>query len=129
MIIKLPIIPDERGNLTFLESQSHIPFDIKRVYWIYDVPGGERRGGHAFKRQNEFIIALSGSFEVLVHNGVTETRTCLNRSYMGLYIPGMTWRSLENFSTNSLALIVSDLDYNPEDYIRSFDHFLKLKNG
>ncbi len=129
MLTQLPKIPDERGNLTFFESDCHIPFKIKRVYWIYDVPGGETRGGHAFIKQNEFIIALSGSFDVVLHDGKSESRTQLNRSYLGLYIPGMTWRSLSNFSTNSLALIVSDLDYDPADYIRNFEQFLQLKNG
>ena len=129
MLTQLPKIPDERGNLTFFESDCHIPFKIKRVYWIYDVPGGETRGGHAFIKQNEFIIALSGSFDVVLHDGKSESRTQLNRSYLGLYIPGMTWRSLSNFSTNSLPLIVSDLDYDPADYIRNFEQFLQLKNG
>lgn len=123
MIINLPKILDVRGNLTFFESNNHVPFEIKRTYWIYDVPGGESRGGHAFKKQNEFIIALSGSFDVVINNGITENRTHLNRSYMGLLIPSMQWRSLDNFSTNSLALIVSDQEYNPEDYIRNFEIF------
>ena len=123
MIINLPKILDERGNLTFFESNNHVPFEIKRTYWIYDVPGGQIRGGHAFKKQNEFIIALSGSFDVVINNGITENRTHLNRSYIGLLIPSMHWRFLDNFSTNSLALIVSDQEYNPEDYIRNFELF------
>ena len=129
MIIQLPKILDERGNLTFFESNNHVPFEIKRTYWIYDVPGGETRGGHAFKKQNEFIIALSGSFDVVIHDGIAEKRTLLNRSYYGLLVPSMHWRSLENFSTNSLALIVSDIEYDLKDYIRDFDDFLLLKNG
>jgi hypothetical protein len=129
MIIHLPKILDERGNLTFFESGNHVPFEIKRTYWIYDVPGGETRGGHAFIKQNEFIIALSGSFDVVIHDGLSEKRTHLNRSYFGLLIPNMHWRSLDNFSTNSLALIVSDMEYDPQDYIRDFNKFLNLKNG
>jgi len=126
-IIHLPKIEDERGNLSFFQNNSHIPFVIKRTYWIYDVPGGEYRGGHAFKEQQEVIIALSGSFDVVLHDGKQEHRFLLNRSYYGLYIPGKIWRSLENFSTNSLALIVSDMDFSESDYIRDFDMFKKLK--
>lgn len=128
MKIQLPKIIDDRGNLTFFESLNHIPFEIKRIYWIYDVPGGEVRGGHAFKEQNEFIIALSGSFDVVIDNGASEKRTHLNRSYFGLLVPSMHWRSMENFSTNSLALIVSDLEYDPDDYIRDYKEFVHLKN-
>lgn len=127
-IIELPKIKDPRGNLSFLENNHQIPFVIARTYWIYDVPGGEKRGGHAFKTQQEFIIALSGSFEIVLHNGVEEKRWLLNRSYYGLYIPAGWWRSLENFSTNALALIVSDKMYEPEDYIRDFSIFLKWKH-
>ncbi|MEP7106909.1 MAG: FdtA/QdtA family cupin domain-containing protein [Ferruginibacter sp.] len=128
-IIQLPRIDDPRGNLSFLETEKHIPFKIARTYWIYDVPGGEIRGGHAFKQQQEFIVALSGSFEVVLHDGKEEKRFHLNRSYYGLYVPGMIWRSLENFSTNSLALIVSDYSYDERDYIRDFESFKKMKNG
>lgn len=126
--IDLPKIPDERGNLTFFESLNQIPFQIKRTYWIYDVPGGEIRGGHAFKEQNEFIIALSGSFDVVVNENGSEKRIHLNRSYTGVLIPKMSWRHLENFSTNSLALIVSDQEYEPADYIYEYDTFLSLVN-
>lgn len=122
-IIQLPKIPDDRGNLSFFENNKQIPFDIKRTYWIYDVPGGEIRGGHAFKEQQEFIIALSGSFDVIVNNGTTEEKFTLNRSYYGLHIPSMLWRSIENFSTNALALIVSDMSFDQNDYIRDFDYF------
>ncbi len=122
-IIQLPRIQDPRGNLSFLETDKHVPFKIARTYWIYDVPGGEMRGGHAFKEQQEFIVALSGSFEVVLNDGSTEQRFQLNRSYYGLYIPKMIWRSLENFSTNSLALIVSDCSYDAVDYIREFETF------
>ncbi len=117
--LNFPKILDERGNLSFFESNKLIPFEIKRVYWIYDVPGGEQRGGHAFKSQNEVIIALSGSFDIVVNNGVSNEKYSLNRSYNGLYVPSKTWRHLENFSTNSLALIVTDTLYDEEDYIRS----------
>ncbi|MBS7255447.1 sugar 3,4-ketoisomerase [Flavobacterium branchiicola] len=128
LLITLPKIQDPRGNLSFFENLEQLPFEIKRTYWIYDVPGGEMRGGHAFKEQQEFIIALSGSFDVVLNDGERELKFQLNRSYYGLYIPKMYWRSLENFSTNSLALIVSDEFYNEEDYIRDFDKYKLLKN-
>lgn len=125
-LINLPKIADPRGNLSFFEENNQIPFTIKRTYWIYDVPGGEIRGGHAFKQQKEFIVALSGSFEVVVNNGNKEEVFLLNRSYTGLYIPNKIWRQMRNFSTNSLALIVTDTDYSEEDYIRNFDDFTKF---
>ena len=128
-IIQLPKIEDPRGNLSFFETDNHVPFSIARTYWIYDVPGGEIRGGHAFKQQQEFIIALSGSFEVVLQDGKNEKRFLLNRSYYGLYIPQMIWRRLENFSTNSLALIVSDSVYDEFDYIRDFEIYKKAANG
>lgn len=128
-LINLPKIKDPRGNLSFFENSHQIPFDIKRTYWIYDVPGGEIRGGHAFKESNEFIVALSGSFDVVLNDGIQEQRINLNRSYHGLYIPKLLWRSLENFSTNSLALIVSSIEYNATDYIRDFEAFKNIKNG
>ena len=127
-IIKLPKFIDYRGNLSFIESDNHIPFYIKRTYWIYDVPGGEIRGSHAFKKSKEFIIALSGSFDVVLNDGNKETRFNLNRSYFGLYVPNMLWRSLENFSTNSLALITSSIAFDDRDYIRNFKEFKKLTN-
>ena len=102
-IIQLPKILDKRGNLSFFENDNQIPFSIARTYWIFDVPGGEERGGHAFKSQKEFIIALSGSFDVVLHNGKEEIKFSLNRSYYGLYVPEMYWRRMENFSTNSLS--------------------------
>ncbi|CAH0274805.1 FdtA/QdtA family cupin domain-containing protein [Chryseobacterium sp. Bi04] len=129
VLITLPKIVDPRGNLSFFEHPNQLPFEILRTYWVYDVPGGEIRGSHAFKEQQEFIIALSGSFDVILHNGIKEERFSLNRSYYGLYIPKMYWRRLENFSTNSLALIVSDKLYNNEDYIRDFEEFKILVNG
>jgi hypothetical protein len=128
-IVELPKIPDARGNLSFFENNVHIPFEIKRSYWIYDVPGGEFRGGHAFKEQQEFIIALSGSFDVVLHNGREEQKFSLTRSYYGLYVPSKIWRAMENFSTNTLALVVSDLAYREDDYIRDFDEFKQLING
>lgn len=127
-IIQLPKIIDKRGNLSFFEYPKQLPFEIARTYWIYDVPGGEIRGSHAFKEQKEFIIALSGSFDVVLHNGKREEKFSLNRSYYGLYVPKMYWRRLENFSTNSLALIVSDKHFNADDYIRDFEEFKRLRD-
>ena len=128
-IIDLPKIPDDRGNLSFVESGNHIPFEIRRVYWIYDVPGGETRGGHAYRENCEFIIALSGSFDVLLHDGKKEKRYHLNRSYYGLYVPKLVWRSMENFSTNSLAIVLASATYQASDYMREFAEFQKLTNG
>lgn len=128
-IIELPKIIDKRGNLSFFENPKQLPFEIARTYWIYDVPGGEIRGSHAFREQQEFIVALWGSFDVVLHDGEKEEKFSLNRSYYGLYVPKMFWRRMENFSTNSLALIVSDKAYNNEDYVRDFNEFKKLKNA
>lgn len=122
-LIELPKILDKRGNLSFFENSNQIPFDIKRTYWIYDVPGGELRGSHAFKKSHEFIIALSGSFDIVLHDGNKEKKYSLNRSYHALYVPNLLWRRLENFSTNSLALIVSSISYDDADYIRDFEEF------
>lgn len=127
-LINLPKILDPRGNLSFFENDNQIPFKIHRSYWIYDVPGGEIRGGHAFKESHEFIVALSGSFDVVLHDGKEERRFNLNRSYYGLYIPKLIWRSIENFSTNSLALIVSSIGYDATDYIRDFQEFKNIKD-
>ena len=126
-LIQLPKIPDERGNLSFFENEKQIPFIIKRTYWIYDVPGGEVRGGHAYKTLQEFIVALSGSFDIVLNDGNEEKTYSLNRSYMGLYIPQGIWRHMENFSTNSLALIVADQPYDESEYVRNFSQFLALK--
>ena len=123
--IDLPKILDYRGNLSFIEGNNHIPFIIRRTYWIYDVPGGEVRGGHAYRENREFVVALSGSFDVVLHDGTRELRYNLNRSYTGIYIPNFVWRSLDNFSTNSLALILSSTDYSETDYIRDFEQFIK----
>ena len=128
-IIDLPKISDPRGNLSFFESGVHIPFEIKRTYWIYDVPGGEVRGSHAFKESQEFIVALSGSLDVVLNDGNNEVKYSLNRSYFGLYVPKLLWRRLENFSTNSLALIVSDIKYDKNDYIKSFDDLKTIRNA
>lgn len=124
-IINLPKFEDPRGNLTFIEEENHIPFQIKRVYWIYDVPGGQTRGGHAFKEQQEFIIALSGSFDVVVNDGTIKQTFSLNRSYYGLYIPNGLWREMNNFSTNSLAMVVSSTEFSEDDYIRNFDNYIE----
>jgi len=126
-IIDVPKFLDYRGNLSFVEQYSQIPFEIKRTYWIYDVPGGENRGGHAFKETEEFIIALSGSFDVVVDDGINKTIFTLNRSYNGLYIPSGLWRRLENFSTNSLALEFASTKFQPNDYIRDYDEYKKMK--
>jgi hypothetical protein len=125
-IINLPKIDDFRGNLTFIEEQNHIPFKIKRVYWIYDIPGGQMRGGHAFKKQEEFIVSLSGGFDVIVDDGVQEQSFLLNRSYFGLYIPKGLWRKMDNFSTNALALVLSSTKFSDEDYIRNYKEYLKF---
>ena len=122
-IINLPKFVDPRGNLSFIEEENQIPFKIERTYWIYDVPGGETRGGHAYKTLQEFIVALSGSFDVVLHDGKKEHRFHLNRSYYGLYVPKMYWRSMENFSTNSVSLVLADKAFNEKEYIRDFDEF------
>ena len=127
-LINLPKIEDPRGNLTFVEQLKHIPFEIKRAYWIYDVPGGQSRGGHAFMNQKEFIIALSGSFDVIINDGKQEHRFHLNRSYFGLYIPNGLWRSMDNFSTNSVVLVLSSTTFNENDYIRDFTDYKKQIN-
>ena len=127
-IIDLPKFLDVRGNLSFAENYRHIPFEIKRTYWIYDVPSGEDRGGHAFRQNEEFVIALSGAFDVVVDDGKEKKSFTLNRSFYGLYIPKGLWRTMENFSTNSFALEFGSEHYNAGDYVRDYDEFLKLKN-
>lgn len=124
-LIDLPKIEDARGNLTFIEENNHIPFEIKRVYYLYDVPGGESRGGHAHKNLNQFIIAANGSFDVILDNGYEKKRFHLNRSYYGLHIPPMTWRELDNFSSGSVCLVLASEYYNEEDYIRDYGIFKK----
>lgn len=126
-IIELPKFLDARGNLSFAQNHTHIPFEVKRTYWLYDVPGGERRGGHAYRKTDEFVIALSGSFDVIVDDGKEKKTFHLNRSYYGLYIPKGIWREMNNFSTNSFALEFASTQYNPDDYIHDYSEFLKLK--
>lgn len=126
-IIEFLKINDPRGNLSVIEELKDIPFSIERTYWIYDVPGGEKRGGHAFFETEEIIVALSGSFDVILDNGTGKQKFSLNRSYYGLYVPKGYWREMENFSTNSLAMILSSTDYDAKDYIRDYNEFLKMK--
>ena len=128
-IIELPRFLDARGNLSFIEQNKHIPFEIKRTYWIYDVPGGESRGGHAFKMNEEFIVALSGAFDVVVDDGNQKKSFTLNRSYYGLYVPAGLWRTMENFSTNSLALELGSRHYEPDDYIHDYNQYLTIKQN
>lgn len=125
-LIRLPKITDYRGNLSFFEDDSQIPFEISRVYWIYDVPGGEIRGGHAYRQNEEFIVALSGSFDVVISDGKESKTYHLNRSYKGIYVPKKCWRELENFSTNSVAFIASSTLYDEADYIRDYDEYKKM---
>ncbi|HOJ19274.1 MAG TPA: FdtA/QdtA family cupin domain-containing protein [Ignavibacteriaceae bacterium] len=124
-IIKLPKYLDLRGNLSVIEEETQTPFSIKRVYWIYDVPGGQVRGGHAFRKQKELIVALSGSFDVHIDNSYKKKKYLLNRSYFGLYIPNGLWREMTNFSTNALALILSSTRYSEKDYIRNYESYCK----
>ena len=128
-IIELPKYPDVRGNLSFIEQLNHIPFEIKRTYWIYDVPGGENRGGHAFRENQEFIVALSGGFDVIVDDGQQKKHFSLNRSYYGLYVPAGLWREMENFSTNSFALEFGSTCYDKNDYIRNYQEYLIMKRN
>lgn len=128
-LIDLPKIVDERGNLSFIEGENHIPFKIERTYMIYDVPGGEIRGGHAYKELSEFIIAVSGSFDVVLDDGQEKRTYSLNRSYYGLYVPKLIWRSLENFSTNSLCMILASHKYDESDYLRDYHDFINIVNG
>lgn len=125
-MINLPKLLDLRGNLSFIEEDAHLPFKIKRVYWIYDVPGGEHRGGHAFRNTDELIVALSGSFEVVLTDSASECVFPLNRSYFGVIVPKLYWRKLQNFSTNALALIIASTEYDENDYIRDFEDYRKV---
>jgi len=126
-LINLPKIEDLRGNLSIIEEEKQVPFKIERAYWIYDVPGGQVRGGHAFREQQELIVALSGSFDVVVNDGKSEQTFPLNRSYYGLYLPSGLWRQMQNFSTNSLALVLSSTHYDADDYIQDYDEFLNYR--
>ena len=125
-IVELPKIIDVRGNLSYVEEINHVPFHIKRCYWIYDVPGGEKRGGHSFKQNHELIIAISGSFNVLLNDGKEHKTFFLNRSSYGLYVPNGIWRQMNEFSTNSLALVLASTNYSSSDYIRNFEEFISL---
>jgi hypothetical protein len=122
-MLRLPRITDPRGNLTFVEGRTHVPFDVARVYTIYSVPGGEKRGGHAYRTLHELVIALSGSFDVVVSDGREERRHFLSRGYEGLYVPAMIWRQMENFSTNGVALVLASGHYDESDYFRDYDAF------
>ncbi len=128
ILIPLPKFLDRRGNLSFAEEFKQVPFKIRRSYWIYDVPGGEERGGHAYKENQEFIIALSGSFDVVLDNGKEQVRYSLNRSYYGLYVPEGWWRMMDNFSTNAFALVLASVPYSPEDYIRDYEEYRRWRS-
>ena len=125
-IIELPKFIDRRGNLSFVEELNHIPFKIERTYWIYDVPGGDSRGGHAYRENQEFIVALSGSFDVILDDGTEKKSYTLNRSYYGLYVPCGLWREMVNFSTNSVAVVLASVKYNDTDYIFDYDEFVEF---
>ena len=126
-IVQLPRVTDPRGNLTFIEGSAHVPFDIARVYYLYDVPGGESRGGHAHKHLQQLIVAVSGSFDVVLDDGVTRQKFFLNRSYFGLYVPSMHWRELENFSSGSVCLVLASQHYDEADYYRDYQAFLSAR--
>ena len=128
-IIELPKIADPRGNLTFIESGNHIPFEIKRVFYLYDVPGGAERAGHALKVCHQFLIAMSGSFDVILYDGKEKQRIHLNRSYYGLHIPPMIWREIDNFSSGSVCLALASMPYDPDDYYRDYNHYLSALSG
>jgi len=124
-MLDFPVIPDHRGNLTFIEGESHIPFEIKRVFYLYDVPGGESRAGHALKDVEQVIIAMSGSFDVVLDDGLTRDTITLNRSYFGVYVPSLVWRELENFSSGSVCLVLASHPYSAHAYHREYDEFLR----
>jgi hypothetical protein len=125
-IIELPKIVDRRGNLTYVEGGNHIPFDIKRVYYLYDVPGGSDRGAHAHRRLHQFILAMSGSFDIVLSDGNSERRFHLNRSYYGLYVCPMMWRTLDNFSSGSVCMVLASEPFDESDYIRSHTEFIQV---
>ena len=124
--IEFPVIQDHRGNLSFIETGRHIPFEIKRVYYLYDVPGGAERGGHAHKDLQQLIIAMNGSFDVVLDDGYEKKRIHLNRSYNGLYIPKMLWRELDNFSSGSVCMVLASEFYTEDDYIRDHNEYVEL---
>ena len=128
-VIELPKIADPRGNLTFIESGRHIPFELKRIFYVYDVPGGESRAGHALKKCHQLIIAISGSFDLVLDDGARKKRFHLNRSYYGLYVPPLIWREIDNFSTNSICLVMASEFYNEGDYFREYPEFTKAVGG
>lgn len=128
-IIELPKITDPRGNLTFVEGMRHVPFEIKRVYYLYDVPGGADRGAHAHKTLHQFIVAMSGSFDVVLNDGDRQRRFHLNRSYYGLYVCPMMWRYLDNFSSGAVCMVLASSPYDPDDYVRDYQEFLRLVRG
>ena len=128
-MIEVPKITDVRGNLSFIESNRHVPFEIQRVFYLYDVPGGETRAGHALKTCEQFLIALSGSFEVVIDDGISRHEYLLNRAYKGLLIPPLFWRELKNFSTGSVCLVLASQPYDEENYIRDYDAFVAVKQG
>lgn len=128
-IINLPKISDPRGNLTYIEGGNHIPFDISRVYYLYDVPGGAERGGHAHKDLHQLIIAMSGSFDVVIDDGKNKKRVHLNRSYAGLYICPMIWRELDNFSSGSVCMVLASNNYDEDDYYRNYDEYIQAVRG
>ncbi len=127
-LIELPKISDPRGNLSFIEGGQHIPFDIKRVYYLYDVPGGSDRGSHAHKNSHQFIVAISGSFDVVLDDGKEKKRFHLNRSYYGLYVCPMMWRDLDNFSSGAVCMVLASAHYDEADYIRDYAEFLTMTN-
>jgi hypothetical protein len=128
-LIDLPKIIDPRGNLTFIEGQRHVPFDIKRVFYLYDVPGGAERAGHALRNCHQFLIAMSGSFDVVVYDGKQNQRIHLNRSYYGLHLPPMVWREMDNFSSGSVCLVLASEPYDENDYFREYSEYLRYVSG
>jgi len=124
VLLELPQIPDPRGNLTVVESKNHVPFQISRIFYLYDVPGGESRAGHANRELEQLIIAASGSFDVIVDDGIGKKKVFLNRSYFGLYIPGMIWREITNFSSGSVCLVLASAPYDASDHYRDYDEFV-----
>jgi hypothetical protein len=128
-LVTLPRVTDPRGNLTFIEGGDHVPFDIQRVYYLYDVPGGESRGGHGHEALEQLIVAASGSLDVVVDDGTHRERFFLNRSYYGLYVPRMVWRELDNFSSGSVCLVLASQHYDEDDYYRDYDEFVTVARG
>ncbi|MGO8800382.1 MAG: sugar 3,4-ketoisomerase [Roseiarcus sp.] len=128
-ILDLPVVPEARGNLTFIESGQHVPFEIRRVYYLYDVPSGASRGGHAHRNLEQLLIAVSGSFDVAVDNGSVKKRYTLNRSHFGLYIGPFNWREIDNFSSNSVCLVLASMHFDESDYFRDYDAFIRSLGG